>query len=743
VRLVSLADLAEYRRHRRRSHAAVDENAAILFRTLQSHIRPSGLLLLAISGLTVPAHAQGTPDDLDTLPPLPPIEEEAALPGDPTGETLEVGDQGTDWGVAWPDTAVTLPPLEELPPPEVVASDIADPFPLDESAIASSEGESAVTGDGAAAVEMATAESLRYIVVLDGFGDVADARFRQRFDGLSVLRAGDDEPANGAQLNRRIATDTGLLDRLLRNEGYYDATLVSETRRADAASRLTVAFTVQPGPRYSFSAVKLTGLDAAGAEEAARLAPLFAPVPGEPLAAGEPILADDIVASQAALESELRETGYPFGDVGTELLTIDHDVRQGQLDQPVAPGARLRFGEVIAEDNGLLGADHIQRIARFRPGEWYKWSDTEDLRRALIATGLVASVDIVPTPSPDGQTVDMTVALEPAPPRTIAGLIGFSSGEGLRAEASWEHRNLFRPEGALILRAIAGTREQLASVTVRRNNFLRRDHVLTGQALVSNIQSDAFDARTIYFSGRLERSSTLIFQKIWSWALGAEILGTDELAFVAARNADERQRYVIGGLFGLLSYDRSNSLLDPTQGFRLTARIAPELSFNSATGGYLRAQFDATGYLPVSERIVLASRARIGAIVGSDRDDIAPSRRYYSGGGGSVRGYGFQRIGPLSPDGNPIGGTSLFEIAAEARIKAFGDFTVVPFIDAGNVYATALPRLDEIGDLRFGAGVGVRYATNFGPIRVDVGTPLNPREGDNRITVYVSLGQAF
>ena len=293
------------------------------------------------------------------------------------------------------------------------------------------------------------------------------------------------------------------------------------------------------------------------------------------------------------------------------------------------------------------------------------------------------------------------------------------------------------------MRGIIGTREQLASVTFRRNNWLERDRVLTAQALVSNIESDAFSAQTIHLQGRVERPSTLIYQKVWSWAAGAEVLGTDELAFVPALNAEAKRRYVIGGLFGLLSYDRSNNLLDPTRGFRLTGRIAPEISFLQGTFAYARGQLDGTYYRPVGDRTVLAGRVRLAGIVGASRDNIAPSRRLYSGGGGSVRGYGYQRIGPLAPNGRPLGGTSLIEFAAEARIRAFGNFSIVPFIDAGNVYPTALPSFSDIGSMRIGAGVGVRYATNFGPIRVDVGTPLNPRPGDSRIAVYVSLGQAF
>lgn len=719
------------------------------------HIAIAGLrasTAVALIACAPAALAQTAPEELESLPPLDPIAESELPPQETVDTSADALPSAMEpWEVAWPDLAGETPPLPDLPLPPVAEAEGPPLFPSGEGSeqladaespvLSSPDGELVAAGDSNQPALVPVAEELRYSVALEGFGGIANALFEERFDGLSVLRAGDDDPANGAQINRRIAEDSALLDRMLRNEGYYDATLTNEVRRE--GERVRIVFVVQPGPRYTYSAVTLDGLDAAGPEEAARLALFYADPPGDPIAVGDAIIADAIIAAQAALQAAMRDTGYPFAESGEELVTVDHDTRQGALEQDVAPGPRLRFGSVIADDGGLLGARHIQRIARFRPGEWYSAAEIEDLRRALIATGLVASVEIEPQANPDGETVDVGVSLAPAPPRTIAGLVGFSSGQGFRAEVSWEHRNLFPPEGALILRGIAGTREQLASVTYRRNNFMRRDRVLTVQALASNIDSDAFEARTIFLQGRLERATTLIFQKEWSWAIGAEIIGTDELAFVPARNADLRRRYVIGGVSGLVSWDRSDDLLDPTRGFRLTGRVMPEVSFNNGTFIYVRTQFDATGYLPIGERAVLAGRLRLGAIAGANRDDIAPSRRFYAGGGGSVRGYGYQAIGPRSMDNDPIGGTGLFEVAVEARIKAFGDFSIVPFIDAGNVYPSSLPSFSDIGDLRVGAGVGVRYATNFGPIRVDVGTPLNPRRGDSRIAVYVSLGQAF
>jgi translocation and assembly module TamA len=122
-----------------------------------------------------------------------------------------------------------------------------------------------------------------------------------------------------------------------------------------------------------------------------------------------------------------------------------------------------------------------------------------------------------------------------------------------------------------------------------------------------------------------------------------------------------------------------------------------------------------------------------------DRDQIAPSRRFYAGGGGSVRGYAYQKLGPLDPEGDPVGGRSLNEGSAEVRYR-FGNFGVVGFVDAGQAYESTMPKFS---DLRIGAGIGARYYTNFGPLRVDLATPINRRPGEGRFNVYVSIGQAF
>ncbi|QUL36575.1 autotransporter assembly complex family protein [Erythrobacter sp. JK5] len=575
--------------------------------------------------------------------------------------------------------------------------------------------------------------------------------FVRRFSALSTIEALDADEDTLPQLAARARADEELLTETLRTYGYYNGEVIRQLsggRReqsrvgSDPESDPRVRFDVIPGPRYAFGAIDLGALGALPDPDGESLRATFA------IRSGDPLYADRIVAQRSALDTELGESGYPFATLSEPELLIDHARIEGDLTMPVDPNGKYVFGEVVSNRPEFLSGRHLGRIARFDPGDTYQRSLETDLRRAILATGLVSSVAIEPrevAPPEAGRPgeVALDVTMEQAPLRTIAGAIGYGTEEGARIEASWEHRNLFPPEGALRLRGILGTREQLASIAYRRNNFRARDQVLTVDAYASDLDTEAIEARTVALRGTFERISNLLYQKPLSWAVGAEVLWSDERNATFVADAAPRQEYLIGGLFGRATLDSSDDLLDPTRGFRLTGSLAPDVSRSQGvTSFYVRGGADARYYQSVGST-VLAGRAHVSSIVGADTFDIAPSRRLYAGGGGSVRGYGFQAIGPRDDDAEPIGGRSLVELSLEARIETGffdGALEVVPFVDAGSVSTSSTP---DFGVIRVGAGVGIRYKTSFGPIRVDVGVPLNPDEFDSPVAVYVSLGQAF
>ncbi len=593
--------------------------------------------------------------------------------------------------------------------------------------------------------------------------------FVERFKALSTLRALDDGEKSAPQVAARARADEALLGDILRTYGYYDGEVVRQLsggRRdgvagdaaapadanadadadAEAASREpSVRFDILPGARYSFGRIDLGALPTLREPDASTLIAAFG------IKTGDPLYADRIIDQELNLRVALGETGYPFAQFADPELLIDHAREQGDLTLDVQPKGKYVFGPVVSSDPRFLSGRHLSRIARFDPGDVFQQSLETDLRRAVLATGLVSSVTVTPreTRAPVGDQpgeVALDVEFEKAPLRTVAGAIGYGTEDGFKLEARWEHRNLFPPEGALRLRAILGTREALASVGLRRNNFRGRDQVLSTDLYASDITTEAVDSRGFGLRTTFERVSNFLFQKPVSWQIGGELLYTDERnreVRTSPGGPTPRRTFLVGGLFGSVTLDGSDDLLDPTKGYRATVFLAPEVSRQGgAQSFYLRSQVDASYYRSFGE-LTLAGRVRVATIQGAGIDDIAPSRRLYAGGGASVRGYGFQGVGPRDADGNPTGGASLVEFSLEARVPTplfNGAVEVVPFIDAGSVSRGSTP---QFGDIRFGAGVGLRYKTTFGPIRVDVATPINPLPGDSPVVVYVSLGQAF
>jgi translocation and assembly module TamA len=577
--------------------------------------------------------------------------------------------------------------------------------------------------------------TLRYAVEVDGLSAIGgSAELVDAFRKQSTLEAERKKPANAAQIGRRAAADADLLAQLLRSQGYYDATVDPRTERSGAMLR--VILTADPGIQYRFASVSLPGLEAAG-PDTAKLRATFG------VTAGDPVIAQDVIAGGLALTRALGEEGFAEAKLGEQDIAVNHRTHLATLSLPVNPGPVARFGTIRVSGKPPFGAHHVAIMARFKPGDPFQRSKVEDLRRALIATTLVADADIKVVPVEGGRVVDLDLQLEPAPSHTIAGDIGYGTGQGALVEVTWTDRNFFNPEGALTLRGIAGTMEQLAGVEFRRSNFLQRDQTLDAQFTASHQKFDAYEARTVLLDAHIERLSNFIWQKQWTWSYGAQLLATDENGVFRRDGLKDTRTFFIAALPLSLGYDGSDNLLDPTRGFRLSGWISPDYSGRGQSLTYARSQVDASGYYPANDRIVIAGRVRLGTIIGASAFDMAPSRRFYSGGGGSVRGYGYQQLGPKDAVGDPEGGRGLAEFALEARIRLKqlgGNFGVVPFFDGGSLTDKALP---GSGKWRFAVGAGVRYYSTFGPIRVDFGIPLERQKGDGPFAVTVSLGQAF
>ena len=639
-----------------------------------------------------------------------------------------------------PQTAPATQPATSSAPAVTASGDVLPPIgPNDPQlveplpALASYDTAPLATG---ADIRDKNAPEIRYDAEIKGLADAGDG-LEARYKALSALKGGG-KAANATQVSARAKEDEALVVRLLKSLGYYDATAISTIETAAGTpGRLKAIVSAQPGRLYTLSSIVV---------QAAQTTPPDLVRQQLPLKVGDAIQADRIQGAEANVSLTLPQMGYPFVKVGERDILLDDEspTATGAYTLPVDVGPRASFGQLRTEGDTVFNIEHLNVFPRFEPGELYDNRLTDDLRNALVATSLFQSVSVVPQrtgrTNPDGtEQVDLLVRQEKGPARTLGGNVGFSTGQGFRAEGTWQHRNLFPYEGGLLASVIAGTQEQGLAGTFRRANAGRRDRTFSLTAGANHSNYDAYEAFTTSVGIRWSYDSTPIWQKPITYYYGGELVGTNESVYDFARGENVRRTYGIVALPGQLLFDRSDSLLNPTKGFRLRLNASPETSVQGSVKPYVRAMVEGTFYYPVSSSIVIAGRAKAGTIQGVARDDLAPSRRYYGGGGGSVRGYGYQRLGPFDPNGDPVGGRSLNEFALEARYR-FGDFGIVPFIDAGNSYESSTPNLSS---LRYGAGIGGRFYTSFGPMRIDVATPLNPREGDGKVALYISIGQAF
>lgn len=684
--------------------------------------------------------------------PMPSLAQHAARQ-DPGIPTVSAPDVGPEPIIPDPEFDRAVPPLAELgneappspAPAAIETGEIDQPLkplntfevtPIDQSRYSEAEDKPA---------------TVRYGYRIEGLDDLADddaispvraTDIRTQFRDVSVLEEGDGKAANGAMISARMEQDQKLLVDVLQSQGFYDATVQGTLLLPDAGAnksadngQITVLLTATPGPRYrlgtiAFNAPPVLPVDLITSN--------FVPK------TGDPIVADRILSAEATLKVALPENGYPFVKAGDRDILLDGETRVGDYTLPIDPGPRSRFGDfVTGGDKPVFEPAHIATIARFKRGELYDSRKVDDLRRALVATGLFSTVAVEPHPTGEAagdntEYARIIVDQKAGPQRTLAAELGYATGEGIKLLGSWTHRNLFPPEGALIASATLGSQQQGVGGTFRRSNAGRRDRTVEVSLTANHSNFDAYEAYTGRLAGTIALQSTPIWQKELAYSYGFELLASREQDYDFGAGERRSRTYYIFALPGQATWDRTNSLLDPSRGWRLAATLSPEVALGAGTQGYARGSVQATGYYPLGG-FVLAGRLKLSSIAGAGREVIPPSRRIYAGGGGSVRGFGYQQLGPKDPDDRPIGGRSSVEASAEVRYR-FGNFGLAGFVDAGQVYSGSVP---DFTGWRFGAGIGARYYTNFGPLRLDIATPIGRRVGESRVALYVSIGQAF
>ncbi|MEM8820575.1 MAG: BamA/TamA family outer membrane protein, partial [Pseudomonadota bacterium] len=488
-------------------------------------------------------------------------------------------------------------------------------------------------------------------------------------ESLLLARRQEDGAQSLAFLRRRAQGDIETVQKIMRSFGYYQAEVETDVREVaseptaegeaaeepaatededeaaeEAAKTQAIAeVIVTPGPAFTLAQQDIS-LSGFGDGPQPALGP--AEAYGAPI--GEPAAAAEILAAEGAVLSAIREQGFPYAVANGRDAVADLDLKTIEVESRFETGRFHRLGPITIKGAPNVDDDYILTYLPFAEGDIADPAKLSEFQREILSTGLFrAGFVTLPEEPPQGEVAPVTVELEEREFRTVSAGGRFDSDEGPGVRLSFEHRNLFGSNETLNLVLDATTDEQRFTATGTKPQFKRSGQDLIGSAEVRRIDDDAFDE----IGGTLTLGVVREVTPKWTIGFG----GLAEFSDI-----DDGETEAVAYLFGIpltADYDGSDNELNPTRGERLRIGLTPFGGiFDDRGVGFLVADVRGSLYRRLTDdgRWVGAVRGRFGAIPSGSLDDVPATRRLYSGGAGSVRGFEQDFVGPLDDDGDPI-----------------------------------------------------------------------------------------
>ena len=540
------------------------------------------------------------------------------------------------------------------------------------------------------------------------------------------------------------------------DHGFLETSVRVDELQEDAEKQtVRIVIAIDEGPRTLVTAVALEGTIPPALPPAATLLEAL------PLRPKQPLTKEDFDRSRALLLTHLRNASYARAQV-IPRTEVDPEQHTAAVTFTLAPGSETAFGRISIRGAQQVEEQAIRRQLTIHEGQRASDKDLNASADAIYSLGMFQAVTPrAVNPEAADEPLDVEFEVLERKPHSLQFSVGYSTTEGFRTQAEWTHRNLFAGAQQLTLLARLASIEQRGEVKLRLPYFLAPRTAFTQTLFVRNEQEvgfrtsggvfgvsgeaqPAFDLFSVGTESRVEHR----FTKTLSGVVGLnfsrnDFSNVDRAALTAADLSEEiAEDNTLLVQFVEVQRNTSDSLLNPTRGMVLRGRIDLSTTALVSDVSFVKLVLEARHYLPLSQRLLLATRLKLGGIepYGASTD-VPFNVRFFAGGPGSVRGFELNRLGPLNADGDPIGGLSLIEGSAELRFPLFGDLGAALFVDFGNVFASSFTY--RLGDLRYAVGPGLRYNTIVGPLRFDVGFIVDRRPGENFGRIEISIGQAF
>jgi len=555
---------------------------------------------------------------------------------------------------------------------------------------------------------------------------------------------------------------TTLEEDLLRlRKFYFDRGFLNTTAKVanvdedPEENAVVIEIDIEEGPQTKVKSVRIAG------EPPSELPDKKVILSRLPLHAGGSLNKEDFEGSRDKLLELMQDKGYARAKVVAQT-TVDEDRNEAIVTFNLQPGELTTIRQITVKGAERVPERIVRRQIDIHEGDTFSAEILEDNQEYVFDLGMFYSV----TPrllniEDSNAPLDIEFEVNERKPRTGRLGIGASSVESMRYEVQWIHRNLFQDAKRLSLLASVSGIQQGIDVELHDPFFLNNRNSLTYRLFGLNnqrIDTDPFgildslfdivDPQPAYDLLSFGGDARVIhdFTRKLTGVVGLELSRNDfynvDPALVLESGLEAVEDNLLFVQFGVLEWNSRDDDLNPTMGTLLIGQVDHSNKGVISDVSYFKLTLDNRYYFNPFRDIVLATRFKLGGIEPyGESEDVPANVRYYAGGPGSVRGFELNRLGPLDLKGNPVGGKSLIEGSIEMRFPILGDIGGVIFVDTGNVFTPAFTYpLDE---LRYSVGLGIRYLTPVGPLRLDVGFVLNPRDNEPSYRPEFSIGQAF
>jgi translocation and assembly module TamA len=585
-----------------------------------------------------------------------------------------------------------------------------------------------LAGVGLAAPAPARADTPKVVIL-----GVSDGRLRQEIE--QAVGTAKAPPQSRFEARRRAQSSADDVIAVLRSEGYYEYDVEPDVGAGDQPQSVVK---VTPGPRFTLAEPQIAWDGPPPVQDA-----ILAGASSMGLMIGAPGRAADVLAAEGRVVAAIDKRGYADAQVEPREVVVDHATRTVQATFHIRAGSRVTLDGVKLNAKSRTRLSYINRVVPWRAGAIYDPEYVAELERRLRAAGVYDAVSVALAPAdealPDGRR-PVVVSLTDKPKSTLELGASYSTAEGSGVDGRWTVYNRLGMADTISLDAQVANILSKGEVDLSLPDFKGAGQTLKLSGSVYKDDTSAYIENGARIATDLQKHFGQ--RDLSDIGLSLDVSRDQEPQVVNDALVTDYRRLITVTALLSATLDHSDDLLNPKRGWRLSLTAEPTASFGDGPIDYIKSQAQLSAYLPFDPNgfTDLAGRIHIGTIIAGNIPGVPASRRFYAGGGGSVRGYGYQDVGPRFPNDAPEGGLSLLETSLELRQQVYGPWAVAAFVDSG---VLGTHQSFDLSAVETGVGFGVRYNLGFAPFRIDFAIPLEKRTDDAAFQVYLSIGQSF